>query len=239
MSSSGGHNHHLARTMSTLARNLEAEPDEDQTLNGIVQSAVATVPGVRFGGITQVHRRHVFAQAPSDDLVRQCDQAQDELGEGPCLDSIWHHHTVIVNDLADDTRWPRFAARAIELGAGSLISFQLYVQQDTLGALNLYGGQGVNFGDEATIIGEVFAAHAALALSSARDHRQLSEAVASRDTIGQAKGLLMCQQDISGQRAFDLLVQASQQANIKLTEVAQWFVAEHENPGEASPPSSS
>lgn len=236
MSNTDGQHHALARTMSTLARDLEAEPDESQTLQAIVRGAVDAVPGVVSGGITQVHRGRISAQAPSDDLVRRCDQFQDELREGPCLDAIWHQHTVIVNDLSQDTRWPRFGARASELGAGSLISFQLYVQEDTLGALNLYGGTGVQFGDEAQVVGEVFAAHAALALSGTRASRQLNEALASRDAIGQAKGLLMGQHNITAQRAFELLVRASQDSNIKLNEVAAWLVAEHEQPEQASRP---
>lgn len=228
--------HELARTMSALARDLEAKADENQTLTSIVRGAVRTVPGVVAGGITQVHRRRVSGQAPTDDLVRRCDLVQDELQEGPCLDAMWEQHTVIVDDLAHDPRWPRFGARASELGAGSLISFQLYVEDDTLGALNLYGGTDVRFGDEAQIVGEVFAAHAAVALSGARQYRQLNEALASRDTIGQAKGMLMAQHNITGQRAFDMLVRASQDANIKLTEVAAWLVAEHDQPGHGSRP---
>lgn len=228
--------HELANSMSTLARNLEAEPDENQTLAGIVQAAMTTVPGVRAAGITQVHRQRVSAKVPTDELVRQCDEIQEELREGPCLDAIWNEHTVVSNDLAEDPRWPRFGHRAVELGVGSMISFQLYVQRDTLGALNLYGHHGARFGDEAQLIGEVFAAHAALALSEARQYRQLNEALASRDAIGQAKGLLMQQHDITGQRAFELLVQASQDANIKLTDVATWLVTEHEQPGQATRP---
>ena len=119
----GDRRHDLARTLSEVARDLQAEPDENQTLQAIVAAAVHTIPGVVSGGISQVHRRQISTQVPSDDLVARCDQAQDELGEGPCLDAIWDQHTVIVNDLARDGRWPRFGPRAGELGAGSLISF--------------------------------------------------------------------------------------------------------------------
>ncbi len=80
------------------------------------------------------------------------------------------------------------------------------MQDDTLGALNLYGGLGKRFDEEAQLIGEVFAVHPALALSNAREHSQLNEALASRDAIDQAKGLLMCQHHMTGQRAFGLLV---------------------------------
>lgn len=230
MTSPDERRHELAQVLGELARDLEAEPSEQETLSGVVASAVDTVPGVVSGGITQVHGGRVRAQVPSDELVALCDKAQDEFGEGPCLDAIWQQQTVIVDDLATDGRWPRFGARAAELGAGSLISFRLYVQAEELGALNLYGGNGVRFGDEAQIIGELFATHAALAVSGAREHRQLNEALASRDAIGQAKGLLMARENITGSRAFDLLVRASQDANIKLTEVATWLIHEHEHP---------
>ncbi|MBE9372954.1 GAF and ANTAR domain-containing protein [Saccharopolyspora sp. HNM0983] len=227
--------HDLAQIMSTVARNLEAEPDEQQTLASIVQAAVATVPGVRFGGITRLQRKRIDALVPTDERVLRSTEAQEEVGEGPCLDAVRGQQTIVADDLGSDTRWPRFAARAHELGVGSLITFQLYVQQRTLGALSLYGKTGVRFGDEARLVGEVFATHAALALSSARQHRQLNEALMSRDAIGQAKGLLMRQHGITGQRAFDLLVLASQESNIKLTEVAAWLVSEHEEPRGSRP----
>lgn len=222
--------HELARVLSDMARSLQAETDENQTLSGIVRAAVATVPGVAYGGISQVQGKRIVAQVPTDSLVAQCDKMQEELDEGPCMDAIWQQHTIVVDDMASETRWPRFAARAAELGAGSLISFQLYVQGDNLGALNLYGANGARFGDEAQLVGELFASHAAVALSGARHNRQMNEALASRDAIGQAKGLLMARENITGQRAFDLLVQASQRSHIKLTDVANWLIAEHEHP---------
>lgn len=236
MTSENDRHHDLARTLGTVARELEAEPDEERTLASVVQAAVHTVPGATAGGITEVSRRQVTARTPSSELVEQCDQLQNELGEGPCLDAIWEQHTVIVNDLARDGRWPRFGPRAAELGAGSLISFQLYVQEHSLGALNLYGASGAQFGPDEQIIGEVFATHAALALSEARQYRQFNDALASRDAIGQAKGLLMAHEDLTGQQAFDMLVRASQHANIKLTDVAQWLVNEHEHPEHAHRP---
>lgn len=229
----------LTRTLADVARDLQAESGEEATLAAIVRAAVATVPGAAYGGITQVQGRRLTAKVPTDAIVGVCDELQSELGEGPCLDAIWHQHTVIVADMAHEDRWPTFAARAAELGVGSLISFQLYVHDDTLGALNLYGGRGVRFGDEERTIGELFASHSAVALAGARSSRQLTEALASRDLIGQAKGILMQRHGVNGQHAFNMLVRASQEANVKLVEVARWLVDEHENPGRARPPARS
>ncbi|MBA8824930.1 hypothetical protein FHX42_002277 [Saccharopolyspora lacisalsi] len=224
--------HDLAQALSTVAQQLAAEPDEQTTLAGIVGAAVSTVPGVVHGGISRVTGRQVTAQVPTAELVRVCDQAQTELDEGPCLEAIRHQRTVLVDDMAHEDRWPRFAARAVELGVGSMISFQLFVEDDDLGALNLYGATGARFGDEERIIGELFASHAAVALAGAARDRQLNEALATRDTIGQAKGLLMAREKITGNQAFTTLVRASQQTNIKLAEIATWLATEHEQPGQ-------
>lgn len=229
--------HQLAKTLGTVARDLEAQPSENQTLEGIVRAAVTTVPGVSEGGITQVNRNgDVSVRTPTDERVAQCDKLQQELREGPCLNAIWQQHTVIINEMSSDARWPRFTARAAELGFGSLISFRLFIRDDSLGALNLYSAAGEHLNNEAEIIGEVFATHAAIALAGARHHRQMNEALASRDMIGQAKGLLMQRENVTGQQAFDMLVRASQASNIKLTDVAAWLIDEHENPGEEHRP---
>lgn len=220
-----------------MARELKAGSDEHQMLTGIVQAAVDTVPGAMYGGLSQVQRGgQVTARIPSHEVVRKCDELQTELHEGPCLDAIWHQQTITIDDMASEDRWPKFADQAAALGIGSMIGFQLYVGESNLGALNLYSGFGVRFDADARLVGELFASHAAIALSGAREYRQMSEALASRDVIGQAKGLLMSRQQVTAQQAFTMLVRASQDANIKLNEIARWLVDEHERPGQAERP---
>jgi AmiR/NasT family two-component response regulator len=54
---------------------------------------------------------------------------------------------------------------------------------------------------------------------------QLRTALASRDVIGQAKGVLMERHRIDAEEAFDRLVRESQVRNVKLRDVAQALVA--------------
>ncbi len=49
---------------------------------------------------------------------------------------------------------------------------------------------------------------------------QLTQAVESRDVIGQAKGILMERYQLTADQAFTLLVAASSQSNTKLVSVA-------------------
>lgn len=232
--------HRLAQTLGTVARRLESEPDLEQTLQGITHAAVATVPGAVHAGISLVEgRKKITAHAPTHDLIKHADQWQIELNEGPCMDAIWEAHTVVVDDMSTETRWPRFAARAVENGLGSMLSFQLFVERNTLGALNLYATDDQHFDGDARVVGELFATHAAVALSGANRARQYNEAMATRDLIGQAKGLLMARDNLTGQEAFTRLVRSSQDTNIKLAEVAGWLVHEHEDPGDAPRPRNS
>ena len=51
-----------------------------------------------------------------------------------------------------------------------------------------------------------------------------------RDTIGQAKGILMQQRSVSAEEAFVLLRETSQLLNLKVRDVAQYVVDERRLP---------
>jgi GAF domain-containing protein len=87
--------------------------------------------------------------------------------------------------------WPQFTTRAAEHGIGSMLSFQLYVSGDNLGALNLYNSSPEAFSDESEHVGLLLASHAAVAVAGAQHEEHLLHAIAARDLIGQAKGILM------------------------------------------------
>lgn len=217
--------HLLATRMGELAHQLQQQPDRRTTLQAMVKAAVQTVPGAEWAGISLIRGRQITPEAPSDEVVRRMDERQSELNEGPCLTAIREHHTVRIDDLAAmEQEWPRFAAEAVELGVRSLLSFQLFVQRENLGALNLYSPEPSAFGEDSIVIGHLFAQHAAVALAGATHQMRMGEALRSRDSIGQAKGILMLRHGLTEQQAFETLVQASQHANMKLVDVAHWLV---------------
>lgn len=216
----------LAEALAELARDLQREHGAPATLEKVVASAIAMIPGVEEASISLVTgRREVTSWAASDDLPKVVDALQSETGQGPCLDAIYDHATVSVPDMATETRWPDFAARAAEAGAGSMLSFQLFVQEDNLGALNLYGRRPHAFDVESEHVGYLFAAHAAIAFSAVRAGENLQVALDSRTLIGQAQGILMERHELSADQAFVLLTTASQHRNVKLRVVAQELVS--------------
>ncbi|MGH3985265.1 MAG: GAF and ANTAR domain-containing protein [Pseudonocardiaceae bacterium] len=216
----------LAQQLSELARDLQERQSLQDTLKGIVQAAVDNVPGAQFAGISVVRgRRDVDTPVWTDELVRATDQAQYDTGQGPCLNSVYEEKTVRVADMRTEQRWPEFAKRAFHLGINSMLSIQLYVTGDNLGALNLYSQTTEAFDDESEHVGLLLASHAAIAMASAQQQEQLVQAITTRDLIGQAKGILMERHKITAEQAFTLLIRASQLANTKLRDVAERLTA--------------
>ena len=68
------------------------------------------------------------------------------------------------------------------------------------------------------------AAHAAIGLSSTRRSDQFRSALASRDIIGQAKGIIIERYNLSTVAAFKLLIKLSQERNTLLSEIATELV---------------
>ncbi|KGH46534.1 antitermination regulator [Modestobacter caceresii] len=220
-SSGGGGN--LGEAMSRVARRLQEEHgDVESTLQAITTAAVATVPNAEECGITYViGRKKVESRAATGDLPKNIDALQERVGQGPCLDAVWEQEIVRVDDVGADQRWPEFAPQAAALGAGSMLSFQLFVDGDQLGAMNLYAAAPGAFDDECQEIGLMFASHAAVALAGAEHEQNLRVGMANRDVIGQAKGILMERHKLSAEQAFGVLARVSQEMNRKLIDVAR------------------
>jgi GAF domain-containing protein len=224
----GKSGHILAQTLGDLAVEMQAQADSTDTLNTIVRAAAEIIPGARWAGISLIEGRRVVPKVPTDPIVAKLDDLQTNLGDGPCLSALREQRTVLIKDIATDGRWPQFADQAASLGVHSVLSFQLFVRHDNLGALNLYGTESHGFTDDSVEIGLIVAQHAAVAMAGSAAEGQFQTGLASRDIIGQAKGLLMQRDGLSGVQAFALLTRASQETNMKLADVADWLVSEHE-----------
>jgi GAF domain-containing protein len=222
----------LAVALSRIARSLEHEDDVQGTLDAIVSSAIGTVPGAQHASISKIkNRREVTTVASTSELSRRVDQAQYDASEGPCLDVLYQRRTVHVPDMATERQWPGFSRKASELGVGSMLSVQLFVEGDDLGALNLINESPHAFDEDSEHVGLLFASHAAVAIVGAEREAQFRDALALRDVIGQAMGILMERHGFTANRSFAVLVRLSQNQNRKLHDLARQIVDARVLPG--------
>ncbi|OBK14187.1 GAF and ANTAR domain-containing protein [Mycobacterium asiaticum] len=215
----------LHNRIAGLARELHDRPgaDSQDVIDRLVFAATQTIPGAQYSGLTVISRHgEVQTQASTHRWPVYLDEIQQRYGEGPCLSAASEHHTVRVDNLATEKRWPKYQQTALEeTPIRSILSFELFTSNHTLGALNIYAEAPRAFDREAGEIGVVFATHAALAWDSVRREHNFRSALASRDLIGQAKGILMQRFDVDAVQAFDLLKRLSQESNTPLVEIAR------------------
>ncbi|MET0457757.1 MAG: GAF and ANTAR domain-containing protein [Ilumatobacteraceae bacterium] len=211
----------LAEMFGSIARELMAVPDPRETLAKVVELALEHLDGCESVGVSMVEGRKVSSPVSAGDLAAPLDALQSRVDEGPCLDALREQQVFLTGDVRHEVRWPLFSARAhAETGVSSILAVRLFMDEDTLGALNMYSTQPDAFDEQAVAVGAIFATHAAVALVSARREVNLGLKADSRDLIGRAKGILMSQRRVTDADAFALLRAASQELNRKLVDIA-------------------
>ena len=227
----------LHAQLADASRELHAEPDTKHTLERSVALATELIPNCHYAGISMVHRdRTIDTPAATDQMARRGDELQYALGEGPCLDAIWHYDTVISADLAEEDRWTRWAPRvAAELNVRSMLCLRLFTSTDLVGALNLYSKQIDAFDDDDAYTGTYLAAQIAVAVAETKESDGLRISALNRAIIGQAQGILMERYKMDTDQAFNVLRRVSQDNNIKLIRVADELVRTRRTPGTRPP----
>ena len=221
----------LAQRLVEAARSLQQQESVERTLRAIVRTAPEIVQGVEHVGVTALRRdRTVTSPAYTDDLVVLLDQAQNEEGEGPGLAAAEQNTVVRIDDTAREPRWPKFAARAAELGVRSLVAFGLGATDGSRIALSLHAQHPGAFRGVTGEVASLYAEHASLALGNAANVESLRAAMTRRQIIGEATGILMERHRTGSGEAFSLLVRASQRLNAKLGLIAEYVVLTGQDP---------
>ena len=217
----------IAEAMSEVAAAIKAPIDLDETLELITRSAADTIPGIIDASISITTRTgEIQTLAPTGPLVIRADHLQYELGEGPCLDAAVEEPVVAVNDLASDERWPDFGPKAAALGFGSQVAFQFRAEPHVRGALNLYAREPNEIDQDSVQLGNMFAGQTAVAMGWARQDATMTDALATRNLIGQAVGIVMERYKLDSDRAFAFLTRLSQTSNTKLHVIATALVTQ-------------
>jgi transcriptional regulator with GAF, ATPase, and Fis domain len=211
----------LAEALTAAAQQLHDTVTPHSTMHSAVRLAVNLLPGADHAGISVIERaHHRRAVAWTDEVVRSAEAGHTGHAQAPYWEHLWTAPVVRLEDSeADDG-----GALLAELGLRSALSLRLRADRRRLTVLTAYSRKPRAFDEAATRVGRLFTAHVSLALDSATVREQLTEAMRTRDLIGQATGILMERMDMDAAEAFDSLVKASQRENIKLRDLARRIV---------------
>jgi GAF domain-containing protein len=227
----------LLDALHQLSSLLDTEDALEKTLNTVVDLSVATLPGCDGAGVTLRVKGKDTTAAASDEYTLEIDRIQYSSNEGPCVAAVEDGEFKQIASVSEETRWPEFCRRAAEKGFRSSLSLPLKLD-GTVGALNIYAKTENAFDEKAIAVAGVFAKQATIALHNAQTYNaarrvadQLNEALKTRDMIGQAKGILMEREGVSEDEAFEMLKTISQNANVKLRDIAHRLIEEKEKRG--------
>lgn len=221
----------LARRLVKASRSLHQHESVEQIMQAIVVTAPEIVDGAEHAGITALGRdRTMESPAYTDEVVLLLDRVQREEGEGPCLDAAEQDEVICIDDTITEARWPKFAARAAELGVRSLITCGLGRTDGWRVALNLHAQRPGAFRGLTGEVASLYAEHAALALGNAATFDALRGGMSRRQIIGEATGILMERHRTGSRDAFGRLVRASQRLNTKIGAVCEYLILTGQDP---------
>lgn len=221
------------RTSSTALGGavLDGEPFND-LLQRLAQLAAHAIDGADSASITVVEDGRFRTTNSTGPTALAIDEAQYRDDTGPCLEAIRSKRQlgVSVSDLEGEA--PGFVDEARRANIGSVLSTPLMRDGgEALGAINVYVDEGGAIEADHASAAQLISEHAAILvgyafalLSSSKLNEQLRHAVATREIIGEAKGILMSSQSCTRDQAFDILRRASQRENRKLRDLAEELV---------------
>ena len=223
----------LAQSLAALSRLSSGRLSLEDLLTRVATFAVRAIPGADGAGLTLIEEDRADTIVKSAPFVREIDDIQYGLGEGPCISAAESGQTMRSGSLGGDLRWPRFGARVGRLGVHSVLSLPLISDDTVVGAMNVYAHAPNSFDERSARLGELFAVPAAIAVQNAQILAQtqrlaanLQAALTNRAVIDQAIGIMMSRAGVSSDDAFARLRKLSQQEHLKVAAVAAGIVQE-------------
>lgn len=208
-------------------------------LRTVVDLALRSVGRCDRAGAILIHDGAPEVAGTSHPLAVELDRLQHELGEGPGRQACDSSSIVVAEDLATDPRWPSFAAHARRAGMVAAIAVPLLPEREFrawCGWLTLYSRQPGSFSPASIALAETLALYCSTTVNSGLHAANLESALASRDLIGQAKGIIMVRRNVDDEQAFAILRRASQHTNRRLRDVAAAVVRSCGRRGIDEPP---
>ncbi len=171
----------------------------------------------------------LHATAASTESARLLELFELQADAGPCMDAFRTGAQVVNADLgASQERWPRFAEAAQATGFVSVHALPLRLRATIIGALNLFCARAGTLSDADVRTGQALADVATIGILAQRGlHQaellttQLQQALSSRVTIEQAKGVLSERRHITVDEAFALLRAYARNHNLHLSDLAR------------------
>ncbi|MCM3689116.1 GAF and ANTAR domain-containing protein [Kocuria rosea] len=218
----------LTTVFARLHGMLLSQHEATTAVGSLARTAHRLIPTATGAGVSLLDAEGTrVTTAATDPAVEAADALQYGLGVGPCLSAWATGEPQRITDTTTETRWRDWSAAAAGTGIRSVYSTPLVHQGRALGALKVYATTPSAFGEaEEELLGQLAAAAATL-LGAAqpteaptRLSAALKHALATREAIGVASGVLMARDHLSAEGARTVLLEQARTQGRRVAEVA-------------------
>ena len=212
-----------------------ATPDWDSLAEALHETIAAAIPLLRADGVglmladQQGALRWVTA---TNQAELAFEQAERDLGEGPCIAAFTAGQVIRTADLQCDPRWPRLGPAARTNQIRGVLSAPVLLDDQAIGTCNALTTVARSWTEADAGAVRAFAVVLGRLIGSITDARhkteltaQLQFALSSRVLVEQAKGVLMEREGVDAHRAFELLRRRARSSERKLADVARELLA--------------
>jgi GAF domain-containing protein len=172
-----------------LGRVLLERESLEGFLHRVANTALHVIDRCDAASVSMAEDGQVGTWVSTDPIAERVDEHQYQSDEGPCLDAIRTGDTNFVDSLASDDRWPVFSPLAVAEGMVSLYSFPLKVDDETVGALNLYS-RSRSFAYPDVQTAEALAAQAAVTVANAAAYHEACRRVGQLEDELDSRGVV-------------------------------------------------
>ena len=219
----------VVRSLVEMADTLVDDFDAVDLLTGLADRCVKLL-GVSAAGVMLASPAgRLGLVASSSEAMRLLELFELQAQEGPCLDAFrtGEHVGPAMLEVGSGC-WPSFSAAARNAGFQSASALPLRLRDTTLGALNLLSATAAPVAEADLVVARAFTDLATLSIiqhrassEAQRLNEQLTNALASRIVIEQAKGVIAERVGTGLAEAFSRLRSYARNHNRRLTDVAQ------------------
>ncbi|BBE24495.1 transcriptional regulator (plasmid) [Arthrobacter sp. MN05-02] len=194
----------IGRTKGLL---LSKETAQD-AVDGLAGVARNVIDGADGAGVSLLENGQRTSVGATDGLVREADDLQYTLNEGPCLDAGTTGQPILIADTTTDPRWTHWCHAVAEAGVGSCLSVPLMRSGRALGAMKVYARakDAFNVEDQQVLSNLANAAAALLGHVQSSDTPQriaseIQAVLQTRSVVDLARGILMERHSLTREEA--------------------------------------
>jgi len=220
------------QTLSRFAVVLPVRYDLEAALSELTESVTAVL-GLCGSGVTMAEDGRLRFVTAVSQASGELERSQEEQQAGPCRDAYQTGQVVRVTDMRKESaRWPEFSAIATSLSVAGVAGIPMRLDDQIIGALNLYSPEPREWSDVDIAVARVLADVATSYVVNASKLRQqeqlseqLQEALESRVVIEQAKGITAYKNAVTIDQAYHLMRRHARNNNASLRLVAEAIVS--------------